>query len=110
MTSAPEPTPGWTRLGSAGLDARALLVARKDIAFWKHVFESHEGVAILRTIETLDRDRTVVALLATPDWTAVASEILASIEESGSPPFSPEPLPPVCHEDWFLATWVREDD
>lgn len=109
MSAVADPAPGWTRLGSAGLDARALLVARRDIAFWKHVFESHEGVAILRTVETLDREHAVVALLATPDWTVVASEILASIEEAGAPPFAHRPLPAACHEDWFLATWVRED-
>jgi Domain of unknown function (DUF4911) len=103
------PGPGWTRLGSAGLDARALLVSRRDIAFWKHLFESYEGVAILRTVETLDEEHAIVALLATPDWTSVASGILDSIEAEGSPSFADRPLSAACHEDWFLATWVRED-
>jgi len=107
VTSADEPVPGWTRLGSAGLDARALLVARRDIAFWKHLFESYEGVAILRTVETLDEDRAVVALLATPDATGDASAILESVEAEGSPAFADAPLPAVCREDWFLAAWAR---
>jgi len=105
-----EPAPGWTRLGSAGLDARALLVSRRDIAFWKHLFESYEGVAVLRTVETLDRERAIVALLATPDGTVTAGEILDSIEQAGAPSFAYEELPAACHEDWFLATWVREED
>jgi len=60
------PGPGWTRLGSAGLDARALLVSRRDIAFWKHLFESYEGVAILRTVETLDEEHAIID--AARDW------------------------------------------
>jgi len=109
VRSAPGPAEGWTRLGASGLLARALLVSRRDIAFWKHLFESHEGVAILRTVETLDLDRAIVALIATPDWTSVASGILDSVRADGTPAFEDRALPSACHEDWFLATWARED-
>ena len=36
----------WVALGAAGLEARALRVGRRDIAYFKYLFESYEGVAI----------------------------------------------------------------
>lgn len=104
------PTAGWTSLGPAGLEARVLRVARRDIAYFKYLFESYEGVAILRTVETLDRDTAVIAVLATPDFVAEAEAILRDVEAVGSPDIAPAVLPAVCREDWFLAAWTREPD
>ncbi|MEI8359147.1 MAG: DUF4911 domain-containing protein [Deltaproteobacteria bacterium] len=101
--------PAWTRLETAGVDARAFRVWRRDIAFWKHLFESYEGVAILRTVAKLDDERAIIALLATPDMAPEADAILASLAEGSAPDFEVETLPAVCREDWFLATWGRAE-
>ncbi len=44
-----------------------------DIAFVKFVFESYEGVAVVRTV---DRKRAVIVLLVGEDWSADARRIL----------------------------------
>jgi hypothetical protein len=99
---------GWTALGGAALWARVLRVLTKDIAFFKFLFESYEGVAILRTVETLDDGHVLIALLATGDFVAETDAILADVGARGTPPFAAAALPPVCTEDWFLSTWMRE--
>lgn len=104
-----EPPPGWTRLAPAGLDVRALRVARRDVSFLKFLFESYEGVAILRTVETVDRATAIVAVLAPPDMSAEAEAIIASVVARGAPPIADAPLPAACHEDWFLEEWARAD-
>jgi hypothetical protein len=71
-------------------------------------FESYEGVAIVRTVETSDRKRVAIAVLATPDFVGEAEAILCYVERDGAPPFTAVALPPVCREDWFLARWVRD--
>jgi hypothetical protein len=88
----------------------AIRVARGDIAFFKYLFESYEGVAIVRTVQTIDRDNIVIAVLATDDFVAEADAILADVERFGSPPFTKVRLPAVCEEDWFLEQWSREAD
>lgn len=106
MTGAPAGA-GWSLLGDAALWARVIRVAREDIAYFKHLFESYEGVGLVRTVETRD-DRTVeIAILATGDFVAEADAILADVAAHGAPPFSGAPLPRVCTEDWFLREWTR---
>src|SRR5581483_11070535 len=95
-------TARWTDLGAAGLSACALRVRRRDIAYFKYLFESYEGVAIVRTVETVDPATAVIAVLATPDHVACADEILPAVARAA--------LPAVCREDWFLVEWVREPD
>jgi len=97
-------------LEQAGLAAVAFRVGRRDIAFFKYLFESYEGVAIVRTVETIDAASAVIAVLAAPDQVEDAEEILAEVERGGSPALERVPLPPVCREDWFLEAWVREDE
>lgn len=104
-TSRPE---GWSRLSDAGLVAKAIRVQRVEIAYFKYLFESYEGVAIVRTVRTEGRETAVIAILATPDFVAEAETILRDVETTGSPEFELVPLPPECTEDWFLATWVRD--
>lgn len=98
----------WTHLGSAGLVARALRVARREVSYFKYLFESYEGVAIVRTVATIDRDTTVIAVLATPDLAPEAEAILRDVERAGGPVMRAEALPAACREDWFLAAWARE--
>ncbi len=103
-----EPQGGWSALGASGLVGRALLVPRREIAYFKYLFESYEGLAIVRTVETLDRDRAVIAVLATPELAAEVHEILDDVERAGSPTVARHALPAACREDWFLEAWTRE--
>jgi hypothetical protein len=98
----------WTLLAGAGMCARVLRVLRGDIAFFKFLFESYEGVAIIRTVETLDDGHVLIAVLATPDFAAETDAILDDVNARGTPPFTSAALPPACTEDWFLSTWVRD--
>jgi hypothetical protein len=98
----------WVPLRDAELWARVIRVAREEIAYFKFLFESYEGVAIVRTVETQDDGTVVIALLATADFVAEAEAILEDVRERGARPFTSETLPAVCTEDWFLSAWVRE--
>jgi len=51
-------------------------VARADIAFVKFIFESYEGIAVVRT---LDRHAADLVVLAAPDFAADAHAILESL-------------------------------
>ena len=104
MVAAPE---GWTALADPAVHARALRVARDDIAYFKYLFESYEGVAIVRTVETIDPSTAIIAVLATTDFIVEAEAILRDVAEAGQPPVASVELPPVCTEDWFLAAWTR---
>lgn len=61
----------------------------QEIAFVKFVFESYEGVAVVRT---LDRRAALLVVLAVPDFEAAARAVVASLvaegscEETGPPP------------------------
>src|SRR5215472_4331508 len=102
-------TEDWRPLADRALRARAIRVARDDIAYFKYLFESYEGVAIVRTVETIDHASAVIAVLATEDFVAEAEAILAWVIERGAPAIVPVVLPPVCTEDWFLAAWTRDE-
>lgn len=99
---------GWTPLRGAELWARVLRVVRSDIAFFKFLFESYEGVAIIRTVENLADGEVLIAVLATADFVAEVDAILADVAARGTPPFAGAALPRVCSEDWFLSAWVRD--
>lgn len=100
--------PGWSALRGDELHARVIRVAREEIAYFKYLFESYEGVAIVRTVETRDDGTVTIALLATADFVAETEAILDDVRERGAPSFADEPLPAVCTEDWFLSAWSRE--
>jgi len=101
-------SPWWTPLRGAELWARVIRVARQEIAFFKFLFESYEGVAIIRTVATLDGGDRLIAILATADFIAETEAILDDVRARGAPAFTSAALPAVCSEDWFLSTWVRE--
>lgn len=97
----------WQPLRDSGLHARALRVNRVAVAFFKHLFESYEEVGIVRTVETHDDGTVSIAILVPAGFLSVAAEILDDLCQSGAPRFTGENLPPVCSEDWFLASWTR---
>lgn len=53
-----------------------LRVAPTDIAYVKFIFESYEGIAVVRTV---DRTRAVIVLLIAADFAAEARRILDAI-------------------------------
>jgi len=73
-----------------------LHLAPREIAYVKFVFESYEGVAVVRT---LDRHAATLVVLAVPDFEAQARAVIAALaaegacEEVGPPPgFDGDPL------------------
>jgi hypothetical protein len=53
----------------------------REIAFVKFVFESYEGVAVVRT---LDRRAALLVVLAVPDFEAAARAVVASLVAAGA--------------------------
>ena len=52
----------------------------RDIAYVKFVFESYEGVAVVRT---LDRHAATLVVLAVPDFEADARAVVRAMVEEG---------------------------
>lgn len=98
----------WWPLRDAELWARVLRVAREDIAYFKFLFESYEGVGIIRTVETIHDGTVLIAVLATADFVHEVDAILDDVHARGAPAFSGAGLPAICTEDWFLSAWVRD--
>lgn len=90
--------------GIAGLEPIFLRVAPVDIALVKFVFESYEGVGIVRT---LDRRAAVVVALISRDFLADARAIVADLQTR----IACEVIdaPPDAGDDWLLAVLRGED-
>ena len=58
-----------------------LSVPREEIAYVKFVFESYEGVAVVRT---LDRHAAHLVVLVAPDFEADARAVVRSLVEEGA--------------------------
>jgi len=82
---------------AGGLEPIFLRLAPVDIALVKFVFESYEGVAIVRTV---DRRAAVIVVLASRDFLAVARAILEDLR--GRIDIAEIPAPPEAGEDWLL--------
>ncbi len=80
-----------------------LRVAPPDIALIKFLFESYEGVGIVRTV---DARAAVIVVLVVHDFLAVAREIIrdlqAAIECVEVAP------PPIEADDWLMREIVSE--
>jgi hypothetical protein len=85
------------------VDLIFLRLARPDVAMIKFIFESYEGVAVVRT---LDRHAAVIVVMATRDFGHVARDILESLRES----VAIEEIPPPADldEEWLLS-FVRSE-
>lgn len=99
------PPAGWERLAAAELWARAIRVPRSDVAYWKHLYESFEDVAIVRTALN-EGDDAIVAVIAPPDYRTEAEAILGDAIARGMKA-EDATLPPACRQDWFLAEWAH---
>ena len=72
-----------------------LRVPRREIAYVKFIFESYEGVAVVRT---LDRHAALLVVLTVPDFEVQARTIVAALAtEAGCE----EMVPPPEHVDWL---------
>jgi Domain of unknown function (DUF4911) len=74
-----------------------LRLAPADIALVKFLFESYEGVAIVRTV---DRRAAVIVALVSRDFLSVARAILADLHTR----IAIEEIPPPAEagEDWLM--------
>jgi len=77
--------------------AIAMRVARQDIAYVKFLFESYEGVGIVRTI---DRRAAVIVVLVVPDFLPAPRAIVAELR--GQIDCEEVPLPAVDTDDWLM--------
>jgi hypothetical protein len=75
-----------------------------DIALVKFVFESYEGVAVVRT---LDRRRAIIVALASSDFVGVAFEILTALQQMVK--LEEVPAPPEAGGDWLLEILAEEE-
>lgn len=74
-----------------------LAVRPQDIAYVKFVFESYEGVGLIRTV---DRKKAVIALLVVDDFLNVARSILTCLK--GEVSLCEIARPGETGEDWLL--------
>ena len=72
-------------------------VAPADIALLKFLFESYEGVAVVRTV---DRNHAVIVALVSTDFIEVAQGMLNSLQ--GRIDFRVIDTPPGANEDWLV--------
>lgn len=87
-----------------GLVPIFLRVAPVDIALVKFLFESYEGVGIVRT---LDRHTAIVVALVSRDFLADAHGIVADLQTRIA--CAVVPPPPDAGEDWLLALLTDHD-
>ena len=87
----------------AGLEPIFLRLAPTDIALIKFLFESYEGVAVVRTV---DRRAAVIVALVSRDFLAVARAILDDL--SGRVAIEEIPPPDEAGEDWLLRLLAEE--
>lgn len=86
-----------------GLEPIFLRVAPIDIALVKFVFESYEGVGIVRT---LDRRAAVIVALISRDFLADAHGIIADLQTRIACEVIPAPAE--AGDDWLLAVMDGE--
>jgi len=73
-----------------------LRIQREDIALIKFVFESYEGIGIVRTV---DKKKATVVVLVVPDFIDHARAILDSLREHMEWHEIP---PPEVQDDWLI--------
>jgi hypothetical protein len=70
-----------------------LRVPRAEIGYVKFIFESYEGIAVVRT---LDRHAAVLVVLAVPDFLGDTQRVLEALaDEIGCERIAPPPGTPV---------------
>jgi hypothetical protein len=82
-----------------------LALRPEDIAYVKFIFESYEGVGIIRTV---DRDRAVIVILAVEDFLETARAIVTSLRDEV--PFAEVSRPADLGDDWLLRELACEQE
>ena len=83
-----------------------LRVRPADIAHLKFLFESYEGVAVIRT---LDRHRAIIVALVSRDFLHVARGMLDDVRDQIA--FEEIEAPADAGEDWLLGNlWETEPE
>ncbi|MGH7772930.1 MAG: DUF4911 domain-containing protein [Candidatus Binatia bacterium] len=80
-----------------------LEIRPEDIAYVKFIFESYEGVGIIRTV---DRKKAVIVILVVEDFLTTARSILTSLKNEVS--LSEIPQPADIGDDWLLKELATE--
>ncbi|MCH8054637.1 MAG: DUF4911 domain-containing protein [Deltaproteobacteria bacterium] len=80
-----------------------LEIPPEDIAYVKFIFESYEGVGIIRTV---DRKKAVIVLMAVDDFLSTARSILTSLKNEV--PLTEISRPAEIGEDWLLRDLATE--
>jgi len=75
-----------------------LEIAPEHIAYIKFIFESYEEVGIIRTV---DRKKSIIVLLAMPDFVDAARAIIDSLKQDI--PLAEIPRPADLTDDWFMV-------
>jgi hypothetical protein len=83
--------------GSPSIHPIYLSVRPADIALVKFVFESYEGVGIVRTV---DRRTAIIVVLVVADFLGVARQILADLRATIS--CSEVEAPQMEADDWLM--------
>lgn len=86
------------------LAAIFLRLAPIDIALVKFLFESYEGVAIVRT---LDRRTAVIVALVSSDFLDVAHAIIADLQQRVA--IEVIPRPEDAGEDWLMQVMDADE-
>lgn len=79
-----------------------LRVAPADIALIKFVFESYEGVGIVRTV---DARTAVIVVLAVEDFLPAARAILRDLQALID--YAEVEAPPIAPEDWLMREMMN---
>ncbi|MFQ5682154.1 MAG: DUF4911 domain-containing protein [Candidatus Binatia bacterium] len=75
----------------------------EDIAYVKFIFESYEGVGIIRTV---DAKKAVIVVMVMGDFLSTARSILTSLKEEIS--LTETARPDDIGEDWLLNDLATE--
>ena len=87
-----------------------LEIRPEDIAYVKFIFESYEGVGIVRTVlrqaqhteqsRTVERTKAIIAVLVVDDFLEVGRAVLASLKKDV--PLAEVPRPEEIGDDWLM--------
>jgi len=88
-----------------GLQAIYLKVNPQDIAYIKFIFESYDGVGIIRTV---DRKKAIIVLLVVDDLLPIGRRILESLVQDM--PLEEIAEPADMSDDWFMRELSTEQD
>jgi hypothetical protein len=81
-----------------------LRIAPADIALVKFLFESYEGIGIVRTV---DRHAAIIVVLVVSDFLATARDLLAALQAQIT--ITEVTAPPTQVDDWLMREIDAED-